>query len=64
MPVEMETNQENINDGASTSGALNSKQEKKKNQPWIEKFRPQKFEEIMGRNFQYFSSLYVLEQQE
>lgn len=51
MPVEMETNEENFNEGASTSAALTSKQEKKKNQPWIEKFRPQKFEEIMGKKY-------------
>lgn len=48
MPVEMESN-ENYNEGASSSSALNKKEDKKKNQPWIEKFRPQKFEEIMGK---------------
>lgn len=42
-----------VNEGASTSAeaaALAQKLEKKKNQPWIEKYRPQKFEEIMGEN--------------
>ena len=48
MPVEME---EVINEGASTSSAtaVNKAQEKKKSIPWIEKFRPQVFEEIMGK---------------
>jgi len=38
------------NEGASTSSAaLTIKQDKKKNMPWIEKYRPQVFEEIMGK---------------
>lgn len=46
MPVESE---EIFNEGASTSSAAQvAKDEKKKNVPWIEKYRPQKFEEIMG----------------
>lgn len=48
MPVEME---EVINEGASTSSGIagNKVQEKKKSIPWIEKYRPQVFEEIMGK---------------
>jgi replication factor C subunit 2/4 len=48
MPVEME---EVINEGASTSSgtALTKQQEKKKSLPWIEKYRPQVFEDIMGK---------------
>lgn len=50
MPVEMMETNEVYNEGASSSSALlTQKQDKKKNQPWIEKFRPQKFEEIMGK---------------
>ncbi|KAG5673978.1 hypothetical protein PVAND_003974 [Polypedilum vanderplanki] len=46
MPSEKETI---YNEGASTSTAMGSpKQDKKKNVPWIEKYRPQIFEEIMG----------------
>lgn len=50
MPTKMDV--EVVNDGASTStsAAVAQKAEKKKNQPWIEKYRPQKFEEIMGEN--------------
>lgn len=49
MPVEMEALQDEINEGASTSiTALAQKQDKRKNMPWIEKYRPQVFEEIMG----------------
>lgn len=48
MPTKMDV--EVVNDGASTStaSAAAQKEEKKRNQPWIEKYRPQKFEEIMG----------------
>lgn len=48
-----------FNEGASTSkgGILKKPQEKKKNVPWIEKFRPTKFEEIMGKkNYCTFSN--------
>lgn len=46
MPIEID---ESFNQGASTSSAaLKEKQDKKKNAPWIEKYRPQVFEEIMG----------------
>jgi hypothetical protein len=41
----------NVNAGASTSSALEPtgmKSDKKKNLPWIEKYRPQKFDDIMG----------------
>ena len=49
MPVEVEK-MEGVNEGASTSSAAAvAKQDKKKNAPWIEKFRPQVFEEIMGK---------------
>lgn len=49
MPVEMEALQDEINEGASTSTtALAQKQDKRKNMPWIEKYRPKVFEEIMG----------------
>lgn len=44
----METADESVNRGASTSTAAVI-EDKKKNQPWIEKYRPQKFEEIMGK---------------
>lgn len=54
MPAETVEMQEVCNEGASTSSnALAQKEEKKKNQPWIEKFRPQKFEEIMGKTNQH-----------
>jgi hypothetical protein len=47
MPAESE---EVYNKGASTSASAESlKEEKKKNAPWIEKYRPQVFEEIMGK---------------
>lgn len=50
----MEICDENVNQGASTSSAVVSAiEDKKKNQPWIEKYRPQRFEEIMGK-FEYF----------
>lgn len=47
MPTQME---ENYNQGASTSSGKNEPkaQEKKKNVPWIELYRPKVFEEIMG----------------
>lgn len=48
MPTEMEDSGEKYNEGASSSSAF-QKQDKKNSQPWIEKYRPQKFEEIMGR---------------
>jgi len=43
--------EEVFNEGASTSSgtAINKQQEKKKSIPWIEKYRPQVFEEIMGK---------------
>lgn len=44
----MEIDDENVNQGASTSSAV-AVEDKKKNQPWIEKYRPQRFEEIMGK---------------
>lgn len=41
--------EENYNEGASTSkSAQQVIQEKKKNVPWVEKYRPTKFEDIMG----------------
>lgn len=44
----------NVNAGASTSAACATNAAKsdarKKNLPWIEKYRPQKFEEIMGKS--------------
>lgn len=46
MPLEMETVGKEVNQGASTSSGVI--EDKKKNQPWIEKYRPQTFEEIMG----------------
>jgi hypothetical protein len=46
MPEQME--ESTVNEAASTSTAASAKQEKKKNAPWIEKYRPQVFEEIMG----------------
>ncbi|CRL05543.1 CLUMA_CG018207, isoform A [Clunio marinus] len=49
MLVETIKESEIVNDGASTSSApLVQKENKKKNIPWIEKYRPQRFEEIMG----------------
>lgn len=52
MPAETAEIEDVVNEGASTSLASASsaalKADKKRNQPWIEKFRPQKFEEIMG----------------
>lgn len=43
------TSTENYNEGASTSSsAQQAKQDRKKNVPWIEKYRPQVFEDIMG----------------
>lgn len=46
MPSQTE---EVINEGASTSSsAQQAKQEKKRNVPWIEKYRPHVFEDIMG----------------
>lgn len=46
MPSQTE---EVINEGASTSSAAQAtKQEKKKNIPWIEKYRPHVFDDIMG----------------
>lgn len=52
----MEDVQEAVNDGATTSSAaLAQKQEKKKNLPWIEKYRPQIFEEIMGKKILNFT---------
>lgn len=42
--------EENVNEGASTStSAQVAKQDRKKTVPWIEKYRPQVFEDIMGR---------------
>jgi hypothetical protein len=65
MPSQSE---EIINQGASTSGIqAQTKQDKKKNVPWIEKYRPQTFDEIMGKHLSYniifavltrFSSIY------
>lgn len=50
MPAEIENDQDMEVDGPSTSSAISAaKQDKKKNIPWIEKFRPQVFEEIMGK---------------
>lgn len=61
MPVEMEICDENVNQGASTSSAVVSiVEDKKKNQPWIEKYRPQRFEEIMGRLAVFTSDLFPL----
>jgi hypothetical protein len=51
-----------VNSGASTSAAseaLGNKTDKKKNLPWIEKYRPQKFDEIMGM-FEGYSTLGIL----
>lgn len=59
MPVEVEEAevQDATNEGASTSAvsAAAQKQDKKKNLPWIEKYRPQKFEEIMGESKEDFA---------
>lgn len=44
-----------VNNGASTSSTAEqtaNKVDKKKNLPWIEKYRPQKFDEIMGKIFE------------
>jgi hypothetical protein len=50
MPGEIEDNEAVVNSGASTSTtAETTKEDKKKNAPWIEKYRPHKFEEIMGK---------------
>lgn len=50
MPVDTEEAQDIDMEGPSTSSAaVAQKAEKKKNQPWIEKYRPQVFEEIMGK---------------
>lgn len=39
-----------VNEGASTSSVIQPmKQDKKKSVPWIEKYRPQIFEDIMGK---------------
>lgn len=52
----MEVDRNNINNGASTStDATGQKEDKKKNQPWIEKYRPRKFEEIMGKHLKLSS---------
>lgn len=50
MPAESEDMETVVNEGASTStsAALTLKEDKKKNSPWIEKYRPKVFEEIMG----------------
>lgn len=46
MSVLMESS---INQGASTSSAgQQKKEERKRSVPWIEKYRPQVFEDIMG----------------
>lgn len=50
MPAEIEEMETVVNEGASTSSAaLKLKEDKKKNSPWIEKYRPKIFEEIMGK---------------
>lgn len=42
--------EDNVNEGASTSSsAQQMKQDRKKSVPWIEKYRPQVFEDIMGK---------------
>lgn len=57
--------EQDLNVGASTSSAAAvqkevQKEEKKRNQPWIEKYRPHKFEEIMGENRNFSSSTFSL----
>lgn len=50
MPVEIVESEAVVNEGASTSStAATLKEDKKKNAPWIEKYRPKVFEEIMGK---------------
>lgn len=50
-------NEENFNEGASTSStAQQMKQDKKRSVPWIEKYRPQVFEDIMGEKNLMFTS--------
>lgn len=47
--------EEIINEGASTSNAVQqAKQDRKKSVPWIEKYRPQIFEDIMGKKKIFF----------
>lgn len=42
-------NSESFNEGASTSSSVQqAKQDRKRSVPWIEKYRPQVFEDIMG----------------
>jgi hypothetical protein len=58
MPGEIEDSEAVVNSGASTSTtATTSKEDRKKNAPWIEKYRPQVFEEIMGKNCKTFNIL-------
>lgn len=53
MPAEIEEMETVVNEEASTSSVtsatLKLKEDKKKNSPWIEKYRPKIFEEIMGK---------------
>lgn len=57
----MEETESAVNEGASTSlTAAALKQDKKKNAPWIEKYRPQVFEEIMGKNCASFSKFTII----
>lgn len=44
---EVKESEVEVNEGASSSVSLIK--DKKKNAPWIEKYRPQIFEEIMGK---------------
>ena len=40
---------ESYNEGASTSSSVQqAKQDRKRSVPWIEKYRPQVFDDIMG----------------
>lgn len=47
--------EQNVNEGASTSSAVQQmKQDRKKSVPWIEKYRPQVFEDIMGKKKKFW----------